>query len=207
VNVLDDINTGELSSAYRDAVAAALPDDVEPSEQWWRELASALVDYFAVQEYDTERPPKRVRESMQKIGALIDPLGNELRSIRRLPLSLEWGDVMSQLLTALAVTKDLAARDVKRYSRMIAATRGHDPHQLLLYAAVINLWDQLNKPVRFSRPKKAKAIPKGPMIRFFAAVVGPVLGRKMPGAHGIAAIIDRHRTAVRNAISKAGKKI
>ena len=148
---------------------------------------------------------------MQKIGALIDPLGKELRAIRRLPLSLAWGDAMSQLLTALALVKQLAEHNAKRYDRMVAATRGHDPHQLLLYAAVINLWDQLNKPVRFSRPKKAKAtkktLPKGPMIRFFTAVVGPVLGRKMPGAHGIAAIIDRHRDAVGNAISKAKKRI
>jgi hypothetical protein len=207
VNVLADINTGELTSAYRDAVAAALPDDVKPSEQWWRELSSALLDYFVVQEYAAERPPMRVRKSMQSIGAMIDPLGEELRAIRRLPLSLAWGDAAAQLLTALAVVKQLAARDVERYGRMIAATRGHDPHQQLLYDAVITLWDQLNKPVRFSRPKKAKAIPQGPMITFFKAVLKPVLGQKMPGAHGIAAIIKRHRDAVRNAISKAGKKI
>jgi len=208
---LVDVNTGELTSAYRDAVAAALPDDVKPSKQWCSKLSSALVDYFVVQEYEAERPPKRVRESMQKIGALIDPLGEELRAIRRLPMSMQWGDATSELLTALAVVRELAARDVERYGRMIAATRGHDPHQQLLYDAVIDLWDQLNKPVRFSRPKKAKAtkktLPKGPMIRFFTAVVGPVLGRKMPGAHGIAAIIDRHRDAVGNAISKARKRI
>jgi hypothetical protein len=206
--VPDDINTGELTSAYRDAVARALPVGVEPSEQWWRELSSVMVDYFALQEYEAERPPKRILKAMRSILALIDPLGKELRAIRRLPLSLEWGDASSQLLAALAVTRVLAARDVERYSRMISATRGYDPHQLLLYTAVIDLWDELDKPVRYSRAKETKEkLPKGPLIRFFAAVVGPVLGGKMPGAHGIAAIIDRHRKAVRDAISKAGKKI
>lgn len=205
-----DTNTGKLTSAYRAAVAATLPDDAKPAEEWWLGLSSALADYFIVQEYDTERPPKLVRKAMQSISKKIDPLGEELRAIRRLPMSMAWGDASSQLLTALAVVRDLAAREVGRYDRMIAANRGYDPHQELLYSAVINLWDRLNKPVRFSRPKKTKVteeqLPRGPLIRFFAAVVGPVLGQKMPGAHGIAEIIKRHRKAVRNGISKAKKR-
>jgi hypothetical protein len=191
VNALDDINTGELSGAYRESVAAALPDDVKPSEQWWRELASALVDYFVVvQEYAAERPPKRVRESMQKIGALIDPLGEELRANRRLPLSLAWSDATSELLTALAVVRELAAREAKRYDRMIAATSGrNDPHQKLLYDAVLDLWDRgLNQGLHYSKG--------GPLVRFFKAVVDPVLGKRTPGASRIGGIVREYKRRI-----------
>lgn len=186
---LVDVNSGELASTYRDAVVRALPVGVEPSEQWWRELASAIADYFTVQERDAERPPKLIREVMQNIVALIDPLGKELSTIRRLPLSMEWGDAASQLLTALAVTKNLAVREAERYNNMIAATRGHDPHQLLLYAAVIDLWSRgLDQRLHYSRG--------GPLGRFFKAVVGPALGEKMPGDSRIGAIVEdiRERT-------------
>jgi hypothetical protein len=197
VSALDDINAGELATAHKTAVAQALPLGVEPPEEWWRELASVVVDYLVLQEYETERPPKHILEAMQSIGELIDPLGEELRALRRLPLSLEWGDASSRLLAALGPVKELAELHVKRYRRMIAAFRGrNNPHRQFLYGVVLDLWYRgLGQELSYSR---TKGTPSGPLIRFFAAVVGPILGDKAPSAHGIAKIIDRAQHTLSN---------
>jgi hypothetical protein len=179
-------NDGSLDSTYRNAIAHALPSGVAPPEEWWRELAAVLADYYIVQERDAARPPELIREAMRNIGDLIDSLGKELRTIRHLPLSSETGDAIIPLLAALAAAKAPVERDAKRFGKMVAADRGHDPHRTILYGAVINLWDQgLGRGLRCSRG--------GPLARFFRAVVGPVLGEKMPGDSRIGGIVSEHK--------------
>jgi len=190
VSVLDDINTGQLTAGYMRDVARAFPVGIEPSEEFWRELAAVIVDYEVVQEYGAERPPKRILEAMQSIGALIDPLGEELRAIRRLPLSLEWSDASSRLLAALGPVKELAELHVKRYRRMIAAFRGrNNPDRQFLYDAVLDLWcGRLGQELSKSQ---TKGQPTGPLIRFIMAIINPVLGEEALTAHGVARIIER----------------
>ena len=180
---LDDINTRELAAEYRRAVAEAIPDGTVVPAAFWTTLADAVTDYFIWQEYEAERPSKDLREKMQGIGKLIRLLGEELRSLKQVPLSL---DNTSKLLSAMGPARSEIELHVARYSRMIAAFRGHNPHRLQLYSAVLQLWcHELGQGLGYAK--------KGPLVRFFVACVGPILGDDTPSASGIAKVVEREK--------------
>jgi hypothetical protein len=187
-----DGNTGELDPGYRAAIIAALPDNVCPTGEFWRELAAIVGGYFNMTQRRQRRPPKRELIRWRKIAALTDELGHELRKIRReTPLSID-PLRSTRALSALWPVKDLAEAHVAGYQTINEASRGrNNPHRKFLYGGVLDLWRGLGQGLQYAR--SSNGTPHGPLIRFFAAVVEPVLGDEAPGAHGIAEIIDRER--------------
>lgn len=187
--VLYDLNTAELAADYRRAVAEAIPDGTIVPATFWSDLADAVVDYF-VQTDDDERPRKFILESMRDIGKSIDRLGEELGLVRY--LQLEPLDALIDLLSALGRAKVEVELHAGRYGRMIAAYRGHNPHRQELYSAVLQLWcHTLGQGLRCSLD--------GPLIKFFLACVGPVLGGDTPGPSAIIKIVDREKRRLRGA--------
>ena len=182
--VLDDLGSGELTAAYRRAVADAIPDGVVIPAEFWEKLSYAVVDYFVRTLVDEDlRPRKFILESMREISRLIDKLAGELRLIRQVPLDPL--DASSRLFWALGPAKAEVDRHLDRYGRMIAASRGHNPHQQQLYSTILQLWcHDLGQGLRYSK--------KGPLVRFFITCVGPILGDSTPTG-GIGDIVDREK--------------
>jgi hypothetical protein len=67
-----------------------------------------------------------------------------------------------------------------------------NPQRQRFYTDILHLWQaHLGQPLTYARDKDGK--PSGPLIRFFTACVGPILGDAAPALEGIAAIIERER--------------
>jgi hypothetical protein len=189
-DVLYDLNTAELAAEYKRAVAAAIPDGTIVPAAFWTDLANAVADYV-IQTDEDERPRKFILESMREIGKLIDQLGEELRLIRQ--VQLEPLDASIHLLSALGPARVEVELHAGRYGRMIAAHRGHNPHQQELYSAVIQLW-------AYTLGKRFRCAKNGPLVRFFLACVGPVLGDDAPKASGVPDIVGREKKRYLRAI-------
>lgn len=196
-----DGNTRQFEKNYKATVAAALPADICPTDEFWRELAAVVEGYFIMTERRTHRPPKRELKYWQRITDLVDELDRELRALHRQPL---WVERSARALQALHSVKDLAEAHSAGAEALSGKIRnpkkGHsnpwkgrsNPHRKFLYGAVLDLWRGLDQELRYSRKEK----PAGPLIRFFTACVGPILGDKMPTAYGIAAIIDSEKARI-----------
>jgi hypothetical protein len=66
----------------------------------------------------------------------------------------------------------------------------------LFYRAICELWLDLGQKLRTSTGESGRhdeGKHGGPLIRFFNACVGPVLGDEAPSGGGIAKIVRRHR--------------
>lgn len=193
-----DLNSRELEPSYRRAIAAALPAGLEPSDEFWAELADAVAGYFILSENRTRRQSARELERFRKIVVLIDELGKELRAVRsdQTALSLR-AEVSGRALTALWPVRDYAAAYIEGHRSMNPAFRGRgNPHREFLYGAVLDLWQRQGQRVRYSRAETNAGMPRGPLIRFFVACVGPILGGDTPKPSGIATILDRAKDAV-----------
>ena len=183
-----------LTDQYRRGVLAALPRGVKPPEQFWRDLEMAVAAFIAFQQHRRKRPPKRELERWQNIDRLVSELGDELRSIRRqMPGNAHDPLWPNKALTALWPVKLKAEAGVIAYTTIGRAFRGSkNPHRDFLYGAVCDLWRwHLGQRLAYSRADKG--IPRGPLIRFFTACVGPVLGDAALGAYGIGSAIDREK--------------
>ena len=171
-----DANTHEIAADYQRDVAAALPPGVNPSEEFWRELAAAVAGYLTLSRNRKRRPPKHELERWRKITALINELGKELRDTRLAKL----GE------TALQPIRDLAEAHVAGYQSINAGFHGRDPHRQFLYGAVLDLWCRhLGQKLGYTKD--------GPPVRFFTACVSPILGDDTPTTHGIATIVNREK--------------
>jgi len=186
-----DSDACELTTGYKAAVASTIPkNSVCPTPAFWRELTMVLEGYVAMTERRVRHPPKDELARGRKIVALADELGKELREVRRdHPL---WSDISRRALAALWPVKEYAASHAALYEILAGSPfRGRkDAHREFLYDAVLDLWrNELGQELRYSRD--GDGTPTGPLIRFFTAVVAPVLGTKSPKVSGIADIVDR----------------
>jgi hypothetical protein len=182
-----DLNTRELTAGYKRAVAASIPENDTSLDAFWCALATAVAGYFTLSGNRARRLSERELERIQQIRALVAALDKELHAIRQLTL---WTEPSDRMLSAMSPLKNLAEAYVIGYTTIAPAFRGrNNPHRQFLYGAVLDLWRRgLGQELRYSRSQKGT--PGGPLIRFFAACVGPVLGEDAPTAHGIAAIVD-----------------
>jgi hypothetical protein len=184
-----------LTDQYRQAVTAALPAGTNPSEEFWRDLETVVAAFFAFQRQ--HRPPKRELKRWQHIGRMASDLGSELRAISlQTPSSAHDPLWSNRALAALWPVKLKADAAVIAYATIRRAFRGRqNPYRAYLYGAVCDLWRwHLGQKLAYSRTRKGA--PYGPLIRFFTACVGPLLGDEMPTSHGIGSIIDREQRAL-----------
>lgn len=188
-----DTNKG-LTDQYRQTIMAALPRGVEPSEEFWRDLETAVAGFLLLQERRTRRPPKLELKRWQKIDRLVSELGSELRTVKR---QTPWSAIdplwPNRSLSALWPIKLRAELGVLCYQSLTGAFRGSsNPHRAYLYGVVCDLWHQhLGQKLKFWRT--GEGVPRGALIDFFVACVGPVLGDATPTVHGFGTIIDRER--------------
>ncbi len=187
-----DGNTRQFAESYRRGVREALPTNLSPTDAFWTALADMVASYSAMTERRERRPPKRELERWKRIGALVDKLGGDLREVRR---GTRWGapDPMlaNRALEALTPLKLAAEAHVAGYAMLNAAGRGHNPLRRFLFGAVLDLWAGLGLETRYSRSREGT--PTGPLLRFFNACVGPILGDEAPSTFGVALIVDREK--------------
>ena len=187
-----DRETGGLSESYKRTVAAVLPPGVAPTEAFWQGLGLAVGTYVTLQRRRASRNLKREQAKWVRIERLATELGREVRILRR---RMPWTFGLSPaILPALWEIKDKADAHVVAYSSLRSAFgRRKDPYRAHLYGALIGLWrGPLGQELHYTT-KGPQGIPSGRPVRFLAACLNPILGADAPGAHGIAAIIDRER--------------
>ena len=190
-----DINARELAIGYRRDVAAALPAGLDPPAEFWVELADIVADYFIVAENRSTWSQQDLAR-LQRIVALIDELNAEIRATDRGPALSQWGLISGRLLSTLWPARAFVETSIAGHQDITTAFHGRgNPHrQIMLYDRLLDLWHRrLEQPLRYRRAETNKGMPGGPLIRFFAACIGPVLGEDAPTLRGIAKIIDRAR--------------
>ena len=132
-----------LTDQYLQTVTAALPSGVEPPEEFWHELETAVAGFLLLQERRTRRPPKLELERWQNIDRLVSELGSELRTIKR---QTPWDAIdplwPNRSLSALWGIKLRAEAGVLAYQSLTEAFRGRrNPHCDYL-SVMCNLWRQ-----------------------------------------------------------------
>jgi hypothetical protein len=172
-------------------------------EGFWRGFELAIAVFEVMHERRTNRPPRRERDRWQRIEKKIYALADEIWKLKKETPWREEGDLLQPTLDALdALWKFQLHAEAWRIANEMMTRRAIDSE--VLYHSILDLWcapfpdrkplDQqidLGQPLQYSRSKRRP--PYGPLIRFFSACVGPVLGDAAPSAEGIAKIIDRHR--------------
>ena len=213
VSVLD-ADTGGLAEPYKRTVAAALPPGVKPTEEFWHGLETAVTGYLGMQQGRATRPAKHELRRWKNIDALASKLGEELRAMRRQTSRGTFEPLL--WLPAVWEIKRQAEAGVRGYDSA-SSSGSKNPARAYLYGAVCDLWrcprdavrihfdaadgfseswdppTGLGQPLAYSRT--AEGEPRGPLIRFFTACVGPVLGDAAPNVYGIATIIEREKAA------------
>jgi hypothetical protein len=186
IKVLDA--NGHLTDAYKQAVAAGLPHGAETTEEFWRELESAVAFYVAFRQRRKDRPYNSERQRWKRIDKLAAKLEAELREIQqRDPV---WTD---PALAALAAIRRKSEAGVIGYQMIKSSFRGQsNPDRAFFYRAVCDLW-RLRLGRELAYPRTNKGEPCGPAVVFFTAVCAPVLGGKMLKASGVGSVIDRER--------------
>jgi hypothetical protein len=201
-----------LTEAHCAAVAAEIPAGVEVPQEFWRDLDAAITLFCAMAERRTSKPlprgplklgaltehgplkqwsPRDQLKQWQRIVELTDALAAELRDLRRQPS----GDHSDRAWPSRGL-RDLWPIRFFAESNLIALeslSAGRRPHREFLYAGILDLWEMhLGQPLKYSRSGE-QGLPGGPLIRFFTACIGPVLGDDAPTLEGIIKIIKRER--------------
>jgi hypothetical protein len=181
------------SAEYHRAVEAALPDGVTASAEFWFDLEDAANIYLQWELRRLRKPPLAERKRWQRIVKLTDDLARELRVIRqrtfRTHSNPDWAKDRLQELWRI---KRDAETYLRGYSDVAAGYgRRRSTSRAFLYASVLGLWTKrLGQPLRFSI---TQGVPTGPLIRFFAACVTPIMGNEALTARAICKIIERAR--------------
>jgi hypothetical protein len=189
-----DSDACELPAAYKAGVEAAIPGNVVcPLPAFWHELAVVVGGYAKMVEGRTRHSPKDELARARRIMALVDKLAKEMALVGK--EDPPWCAKMLHTFPVLSRIRDHAASRADRYEVLVSRHfRGRaDEHREFLYWGILNLWrhELGQEELRYSRD--SDGTPSGPLVRFFVAVVAPVLGTKAPKASGIAKIVDRER--------------
>jgi hypothetical protein len=169
---------------------------VNPPGDFWRDLEGAIAAFLSLQQRRTDRPTKLNLKRWQNIDRLVTKLAGELRTIRsprRGGGDFDFDQLApDRALVALWPIKRKAEAGMLGYQMIGAHFRArNNPHRQALYGDVLDLWRHLGQELRYSRSEQG--IPRGPLIDFLGACIGPVLGAATPTASGFATIIGRER--------------
>jgi hypothetical protein len=157
------------------------------------ELDEIIGAYHQARAEHGERYPfAEEQKRWRRIDKFTEQLAREMRKLRR---ETPWSDPDPLLPNrVLDVLWELHARVQARLAWLDTsrAFRGtQNPYREALYSGVLRVWtEHLNGQLQYSRSRQGK--PTGPLVRFLAACVEPVLEAETPRA-GVAAIIDRER--------------
>jgi hypothetical protein len=179
-----------LSEQYRRDIEAALPRGVTVSGDFWDKLWAILVHY----DLQRNRNSLATRAKQWQRFEKQLPQRRDLIAIRRtMPVRDPPPPWWIELLRAVEAARWSASQHSQHYQKAAAGFHGRsNPPRQRLYRDILLLWRaHLKQPLRRSRTHAGK--PGGPLIRFFTACVGPILGDTTPSVHGIRKIIEQAR--------------
>jgi hypothetical protein len=170
-----------LAEDYKRAIREAIPPGIEPLDAFWRELTDVISKFFIMQKCRAVRPPPAAEiKRWETIARLATTEGHQN--------------------TTRTAVKDLAeARLAALRTIQWDFSRKKNPNNEALYFWILeDLWCRgLGQELGVSSVKKEMP---GPLIRFFAACVNPLLTEPLT-AHAIVSIRNR----VRDRREKHGK--
>jgi hypothetical protein len=206
-----------LSDAHRQAIADALVDREVDLERVYLQLERISEGYEILERGRELNPPNKARLQEQEreriISELItwkrgyrENLNGQLNDFRQHPIAghdeIEpelcriIRGVESELANLEAVRQRICSH-IDNLDAVIRQFRGkRNPYRENMYIGLLRIWTDIigGKPT-YNRPPLGGP-PYGPLIDFFRACLISILNDKTPGAHGIAKIIDRIRSAM-----------
>jgi hypothetical protein len=165
---------------YGDAAWQAVAENLPPrinANQARRELEQIALDHLTMESARKRRPTKREMQSTHR--AIHHVLANV---------------TLSDAARAELVAQD-QAREIGYAMLRKAYSRKNNPNRALLYDRILRMWRQGGGSTQYSTEEDGRT-PSGPLIRFLAAVLRPVLGDETPKPSGLADIIDRERNRI-----------
>lgn len=218
-----DMNEVVLTDEHRRAIAETLEGRDVELERVYRQLDYALEGYQVLEQDRKLNPPQEARDRRQHTRELLSELVIELRDDQEELLArlkdfqqrpIAGHDEVEPELCRLIHEQELELATLEALRRRVDShidnldamgRRFHGkshPYRKNLYIGVLRIWtDIVRDELTYNRPWASGGEPFGRLIDFFHACLAPVLGDKMPGPHGIAAIIDRvKRSAKRTTI-------
>jgi hypothetical protein len=164
------LDASGLTEAYRHTVEAALPRGTIAPETFWIDLRAAVETFLFFEQ-------RRTGRSLQHRIKLA-------RRIKRLAAKLQDSE-LERRAESHAIGQGMISSGF---------TRRRNVYRAFFYAALCDLWlgPLQQEELRYSRSPR----PGGPLIRFIAACVGPVMaaaGTTAPTPHTIAGVIDHER--------------
>jgi hypothetical protein len=186
-----------LTSAHRLEIAETLVGREVEFDRVYRALEDAVLRFREAGWNHEFFPPKRTRDRWRRIDKLAADLNAELmlsvlETLNDADLREKFHALIIEQQSCIAALKKMR-RQANLYVDMLD-TRGHVRYRQSLYNDVLQVWTGIvGGELKYSRPKGGGE-PNGPLIRFFAACLAPILGDQMPSPRGIADIIDRARS-------------
>ena len=186
--MFDDVDG--LTAEHRARIVAALPPGVEMTPEAWADLHEIVVGYRIFETRRASYPIAEERKHRERLEKAVDTAAAELRR------ETLWPDPdptwRKQALASLSEVRRKVEALAAFHEIWSAFARRQNPHRKFLYWGVMRVWtDRLGGELRYSTKESTRY---GPLIRFFDAVVGPILGSAALRASGIAASIDREIT-------------
>jgi hypothetical protein len=188
------------------AARAILPND-KPLPN---EVRMALVDRARVYQSRTRLALAKDNQDWQKVARLSERLHQALRVASE--QSVEIIRVVQGPREAKYVRRWLEAYlekllEIKDHAEAViipAKEMNYRPARVWYQSEVLEIWVRLGGQLRFSRSKRG---PQGPLIRFFQAVTGPVMGASAPSPESIPDIVRRERFRGRRLAVIAAKEL
>jgi hypothetical protein len=162
------------------------------------EVREALVEYARLYQIRIKITLAKDNQDWQKIARLSERLHQALRiaserTIERIKLVLGPGEAKSfrrsieaRLENRLLELKNFAEDQIVSFEEV-----DYRPARVWYQCEVLRIWVRLGGKLRFSRSKRG---PQGPLIRFFRAVTGPVMGASAPSLESIPDIVRRQKS-------------
>jgi hypothetical protein len=129
------------------------------------------------------------RKELQRSDALLSRLIRSLEAAHRLGL----GDLLLVIITDLEEHRKGVRNWIEDFDTLARSVEGRrDEANKWLYWRVLGIWTECLGGKLVISTARGRA-PYGPLVRFFDAIVRPLLGDKAPGPHAIRRIVKQER--------------
>jgi hypothetical protein len=191
IRLVPSISDADWEAILRDIGPVSPRADVSQARV---EIEQAIHAFIALNVAPRHAKMLADRRVWEDIDAMLTRLHNTLVQVQRHELWTVGGYFLRDDLAALQPLRLRAHTRVEGYNIMVRAhEHNRNPAHDWLYWRVLAIWtDCLDRKLAVSTPPKGGA-PYGPLVRFFTAVVTPVLGDKAPGPHAIRSIVHQER--------------
>jgi len=166
-------------------------------------IDSVLMEFcYANVDNQLMRPAGRNAQAWEKVARSAAKLASDITALETKTLPTGFGNVdpeevarddahFDDLIERLRELEARARANEARYRKHALHFSGRkDPTRQTLFEQLLSVWtDKLGRDLKYSRPGGGP--PGGPLLRFLAATLQPVLGDQLPKLEGLASIIDR----------------